>query len=163
MGKVLFDYTKDIGPRDESHLKCNDCGHEAEINPSLSYEKQADCPQCRGGQMMSWDWMGWKDTPERQERSRKFDEEKRKAKGSPVSQDSEPFENFTEGERTIHNLLVLERPGTEAPWLTAHGAGFVKIYGIRRRDGVVEFGIGNETPPILGWVTADRFYDEWPQ
>jgi hypothetical protein len=37
----------------------------------------------------------------------------------------------------------------------------VKIYGIRRRDGKVEFGIGNEKPPILHWAEAKEFFDEW--
>jgi len=80
-----------------------------------------------------------------------------------VSQDSEPFEDFTEAERNIHGLLIVKGPGTAVPWLNGYGACLVKIYGIRRSsEGKVEFGIGNEKPPILGWVTADRFFDEWP-
>jgi hypothetical protein len=83
----------------------------------------------------------------------------------PVSQESEPFENFSRGERTVGRGLVTVGHGSEAPWLTPFGVGLVKVYGIRRNKetGQVEFGIGNEEPPILGWVTADRFYDEWPQ
>lgn len=80
---------------------------------------------------------------------------------SPVSQESEPFENFTREERTVKGGLVVTK-GSEAPWLTSTGVGMVKVYGIRRCEGVVEFGIGNEEPSILGWVTADRFWPEFP-
>ena len=87
----------------------------------------------------------------------------------PVSQESEPFESFTEEERTIPmsdnrlDPLVIRNPGDEAPWLGIFGACFVKVWGMRRRDdGVVEFGLGNEEPPIIAWVTVDSFFDEWP-
>lgn len=57
--------------------------------------------------------------------------------------------------------------GMTAPWMGALGACFVKIWDIRRRDdGIVEYGIGNETRPSddkMGWITADKFYSEWPQ
>lgn len=82
---------------------------------------------------------------------------------SLVSQKSEPFENFTPEERTVGKGVTVVSQDSEAPWLTPFGAALVKVYGIRRRpDGVVEFGIGNEARPILGWVTADQFFDEWP-
>ena len=58
------------------------------------------------------------------------------------------------------------KKGMEAPWLGAFGACFVKIWDIRRReDGVVEYGIGNETEPspdLIAWITAEKFYSEWP-
>ena len=84
----------------------------------------------------------------------------------PVSQESEPFQSFSASERTIAGgLVTIEKPGTKAPWLSPFGACLVKVYGIRRNPETnrVEFGIGNEKPPILGWVTEDKFYDEWPQ
>ncbi len=163
MSKTTFDYGQDIGPKDEKHLKCNHCGNEKERNYDLSYEAQADCHVCHRGQMMGWNWMGWKDNKTRKERLKKEARRLRRKKNRPVSQKSEPFENFTERERNIKGLVTVSAPGTEAPWLTPFGAGLVKIYGIRRRKGRVEFGIGNEEPPILGWVTKDEFYDEWPQ
>ncbi len=79
-----------------------------------------------------------------------------------ISQESEPFENFTREERTIQGLLVVSEAGTIAPWMTPYGAALVKIYGVRRHEGKVQFGIGNEEPPILGWVEALAFYDKWP-
>jgi len=82
---------------------------------------------------------------------------------SEVDQTSEPFENFTEEERTIgEGLVIVAKSGTEAPWINPYGVNLVKIYGIRRKNGRVEFGIGNETPPILAWVTANCFHYEWP-
>lgn len=81
-----------------------------------------------------------------------------------VEQNSEPLEKFSEEERRVGNgLFILSELGEEAPWFTPYGVGVVKIYGIRRKEGKVEFGIGNETPPILSWVTADRFWNEWPE
>lgn len=79
-----------------------------------------------------------------------------------MSEESEPFENFTAEERTVGKGIAVVSQNSEVPWLTPYGVGLVKVYGIRRREGVVEFGIGNEEPPILGWVTADQFYHEFP-
>jgi hypothetical protein len=76
------------------------------------------------------------------------------------------MDEFTEAERTIRvdGSPVILSKGSEAPWLSPLGACLVKVYDFRRReDGKVEFGVGNETPPILGWVTAEEFFDEWPQ
>lgn len=161
-----FDYRKDPGPKDTEHIKCSDCGYEKKEDPNIRYQLQCDCPIC-GIQMMGWNWMGWKDTPERKKRlaeqERKIEEAKKKARTEKVSQKSEPFESFTEEERNIQGLFVVEGPDEEAPWLTPYGVGLVKIYGIRRgKDGEVEFGIGNEEPPILGWVKDEHFYHEWP-
>jgi len=73
-----------------------------------------------------------------------------------VSKSSEPFDNFTEEERNIRvsgQQIIIEKPGIALPWLGPFGACLVKVYGIRHNDkGEVEFGIGNEAPPILGWV-----------
>ena len=162
MPKTAFDYRQDVGPKDKKHLKCNNCGNEQEKNYDLSYGEQADCRICHQGQMMSWNWMGWKDNKARKRRLKEGAKKLKKRKRKPVSQKSEPFENFTEGERNIKGLVTVSAPGTEAPWLTPFGAGLVRIYGIRRREGKIEFGIGNEEPPILGWVTQDKFFDEWP-
>ena len=84
------------------------------------------------------------------------------AKLAEVEQVSEPFEGFTRQERTIHGSLVVEKSGTKAPWPTSVGVGVITIFGIRRRNGRVEFGIGSEKRPILDWVTPDRFHPEWP-
>lgn len=81
-----------------------------------------------------------------------------------IDQTSESFDNFTVEERTIkiEDEPVLINKGSELPVFTPMGVDLVKVYGIRRKEGKVEFGIGNQTPPILGWVTADFFYHEWP-
>ena len=81
-----------------------------------------------------------------------------------VDQTSEKFADFYTEERTllVDGEKVILSEGSEAPWLTAIGVSLVKVYGIRRRGGVVEFGIGNETPPILGWVSLKDFFNEWP-
>ena len=80
-----------------------------------------------------------------------------------VSQDTELFENFSAEERAIHNLLIIKEIGQEAQWFGPFGACLVKVYGMRRAlDGGVEFGIGSEKPPILGWVKAEEFFNEWP-
>lgn len=66
-------------------------------------------------------------------------------------------------ERRIKAGGVLE-PGDEAPWITAMGSCLVRVYDIRRgEDGRAEFGVGNETLPILAWVNAEDFFEEWPQ
>jgi len=161
-----FDYSEDPGPKDDKHLKCCGCGYETKGNPDIPYRLQSECPNCHY-QMMGWNWCGWKDTPERKKRlaeiDRKIEKAKKKAATEKVSQESESFESFTREERNIQGLLTVEKSGQEAPWLTPFGASLVKIYGIRRnKDGEVEFGIGNEQPPILGWVKAEHFYYEWP-
>ena len=158
-----FDYSENPGPQSSNHLKCLNCGHEAEIRRNVPYEEQADCPSCKRGQMMSWNWGGWKLTPESQLRLRQETRRQKEARLIPVPQESESFDGFTPQERNIHDLLVVEKPGTEAPWLTPFGASLVKIFGIRRRNNRVEFGIGNRRRPIRAWVTADRFLEEWPQ
>lgn len=161
MPKTTFDYGQDTGPKDKKHLKCNNCGHEEKINPNVSYEARADCRVCHRGQMMGWDWMGWKNNEARKKRLEEMEKRAKEPRES-ISQESEPFENFTERERNIKGLVTVESPGTEAPWMSPLGACLVKVFGIRRRNGRVEFGVGNEEPPILAWVTKDKFYDEWP-
>ena len=96
---------------------------------------------------------------------RKQDTERHDAEmKKPENQQSERFEDFSPAERTIAGgIVVVKKPGTEAPWLGPLGACLIKVFGIRRRNGRVEFGIGNEKPPILDWVTANAFFDEWPQ
>lgn len=159
-----FVYWEHPGPRSSNHLMCNNCGYEVQIRQDVSYEKQSDCRFCHGrGQMMSWDWEGWKATPERQARLEEEVRKQKTARRRPVSQASEPFNAFTRKERNTHGLLVVDKPGTEAPWEEEFGACVVKVFGIRRRKGRVEFGIGGRRRPIREWVTADRFANEWPQ
>ena len=65
--------------------------------------------------------------------------------------------------RRIQTGDVLEI-GSEAPWLGPLGACFARVYDLRLdADGVVEFGVGNEKPPVVAWVKAEDFFDEWPQ
>ncbi len=75
------------------------------------------------------------------------------------------FQEFPKSERTIKvegESLVLD-VGVEAPWLSPFGACLIRIYDIRRNaEGDVQFGVGNKTLPILGYVKAEAFYDEWP-
>lgn len=76
------------------------------------------------------------------------------------------FEAFSEEERTldIDGFPEIVSSGFEAPWLTPFGTGLIRVYDIRRNEkGVVEFGVGNQTLPILSYVTSDKFYNEWPQ
>jgi len=161
-----FNYQNDIGPADDKHLKCSRCGYTAAENPDLPYSDQSECatPGCHS-HMMGWDWMGWKDNKPRREREK---ERKRRAEEEakkPVSQDTEDWATFSVEERRIGKGLLVAEPDCEAPWLSAFGACLVKVYGIRRNaeSGTVEFGVGNESPPILGWVTANDFYHQWPQ
>lgn len=162
ISRKRFDYEKDPGPTDADHLKCNVCGYESRYDRNRPYSLQSECPNSDGGQMMSWNWNGWKDNSLRRDRQKEQAEKRNRKAGEPVSQETEDFAAFSEAERNIHGLLVVKGPGTEAPWLSGAGACLVKIYGIRRREGRVEFGIGNEHPPILGWVQARDFYREWP-
>jgi hypothetical protein len=71
--------------------------------------------------------------------------------------------NFTKQELTIgRGLTTVDHLPFEAPWMNGMGACTVKIFEVKRDDGVVKFGVGNEIPPILAWVVADDFYEEWP-
>lgn len=70
------------------------------------------------------------------------------------------WKGIPEGKRRLWFGIATE--GMTAPWLSAFGACFVKIWDIRIVDGIVEYGIGNESPPVLGWVKAGDFYSEWP-
>lgn len=157
-----FDYSEDKGPCDDEHLKCSGCGYEKAWNRAKLYKDQSDCPKCKD-QMMGIRWAGWADNGHNKNIPA---QPKTAANKEVVSQESEPFDSFNEEERTIAGgLVVVKEAGTEAPWLGAFGACLVKVYGIRRNTETdkVEFGIGNEAPPILGWVTADQFFNEWPQ
>lgn len=66
-------------------------------------------------------------------------------------------------DRTLWFGIATE--GMKAPWMGPFGSCVVKIWDIRRRDdGVVEYGIGNETRPPddkMGWFTGDKFYSAW--
>jgi hypothetical protein len=62
----------------------------------------------------------------------------------------------------IEGQPVVVEVGSEMPWLSGLGACLVKVHDIRETAGTVEYGIGNEEPPVLAWVTGDRFYNEWP-
>ncbi|MES2470848.1 MAG: hypothetical protein V4526_01280 [Patescibacteria group bacterium] len=78
-----------------------------------------------------------------------------------VDQTSEPFENFTTEERNIRGVAIAEK-GAEAPVLTPMGVVMATILGIRRKDGVVEFGVSNKGSLIAGWLRAEQFWDELP-
>ena len=89
----------------------------------------------------------------------------------PVSQEGHSdnlVEHFTLTERTlVSGFLTVGRSPVEAPLsdraLDGLGIRIVSIHAMRRTEGgVVEFGIGNEAPPILAWVTRDKFSDWWP-
>ena len=167
---MKFDFTQDPGPK-QGWLKCHDCGFTIEEDPDKSYDEQMSCPKCGLGtqRMMGFGWGGWKSTPEREAIFKAQEEERRRKqkeyeieREKPEFQHSESFNDFTDEERTIACGLQVDDPGTEAPWEGPYGVCMVKIYGIRRKNGVVEFGVGNETPPILDWVKADDFHYEWP-
>ena len=72
--------------------------------------------------------------------------------------------NFTKQELTIgRGLTMVDHLPYEAPWMGPFGSCVVNIFEVKRgEDGIVKFGVGNEQPPILDWVVADAFYDEWP-
>lgn len=71
---------------------------------------------------------------------------------------------FTRDELAILPDGDVISPKGEAPWLGPFGACLVRVYEVRRaEDGTVEFGVGNEKPPVLGWVHKGSFYEEWPQ
>lgn len=75
-----------------------------------------------------------------------------------------PWKQLTPKQRST-SLVSDIKPGAEMPWLTWGGAGFVKVYDMRwnEEENRVDFGVGNETLPILGWVQAKDFMDEWPK
>jgi hypothetical protein len=82
---------------------------------------------------------------------------------------------YTEEERTIgKGIMVVETIPCEAPWCGYLGAGMIMITGIRRKDGKVEFQLGDKKKKAYLdenskekdktiWVMADDFFDEWPQ
>jgi hypothetical protein len=152
----------------EGYLKCCNCGHQVEWD-GKDYESNRDCQLC-DNQMLSYRWAGWESTPERErmfaEEERQLAEKDRLAKieaSKPEFQLSEPFGSFTQQERTVgKGITIIKAPGDEAPILSAFGAALVRVYGIRRKDGIVQFGVGNEEPPILDWIEANDFFDEWP-
>ena len=153
-------------PSKEENLKCLHCGHEALWKKDEDYDTQSDCIRC-GDQMMSRWWGGWgrtiREKREYNKHWRDLEAERERRAAEPVSQETEPIKNFSDKERRIHHVMTFTSIGQEAPWMGPFGASLVKIYGIRRaEDGSVEFGIGNEEPPILGWVHATDFYNEWP-
>lgn len=69
---------------------------------------------------------------------------------------------FSKSELTIGNGVdIVDHLPFEAPWLGAMGACMVKIFEIKRDDkGSVLFGVGNEEPPVVAWVSANDFFDE---
>jgi hypothetical protein len=72
--------------------------------------------------------------------------------------------DFTRQELTIgKGLTTIDHLPFQAPWMNALGSCFVNVYEVKRENGVVKFGVGNEKPPVLVWVDADDFYDEWPK
>jgi len=164
-----FDFQNDPGPK-KGYLKCNECGFTTKEIKDLDYKEQGTCYHCSGS-MMGPFWRGWKITPKRKKEFEKREKEyKRKQKelkieaAKPEFQESEPFENFTDKELTIAGgLVTIKKSGAEAPWLSPYGACLVKVYGVRRKNNRVEFGIGgHEKTPILAWITAGEFYTEWP-
>ena len=81
-----------------------------------------------------------------------------------VEIEEETWKGIKTSERTPWFGIVSE--GTEAPWLNAMGACLVRVWDIRKNaEGVVEYGIGNETRPPdneIAWITKDEFFEEWP-
>jgi hypothetical protein len=153
--------SKDVEFLSRDCYKCNRCGFERVIQPG-SYQEQSRCSFDCDGQMMGWGWNGWKDNPMRQ---RYYEAQRvvRDIEGElTVSQESQPLDTFTEKERTIgKGLCIVDSLPFQAPWMSALGACNVNIFGIRRRGHLVEFGVGNEKPPILDWITANDFPTEW--
>jgi len=152
--------TKDIDFTSKDTYKCCRCGFEAVIQPA-PWNQQSECPECKG-QMMSWLWGGWKKNSLR-DRHWKASQELRDIESQlTVSQAGLPILLFTRSERTIGNgVMVVEDIPCEAPWMGALGACKVKIYAMRRRGDLVEFGVGNEEPPIISWISANDFANEW--
>ncbi len=85
-------------------------------------------------------------------------------RGSTIPQESEPFENFTVEERTIRVDGTSHLLGREmnAPVRSPYGVTVVRVRGIRRHDGAVQFGVGDKEGPILDWITKSEFWHEWP-
>lgn len=112
--------------------------------------------------MMSWAWNGWK---ENEARKKKFKAEqllREVAEALTVDQTGMDLKDFTEEELIIgKGLTTVDKLPFEAPWMNAIGACSINIYAVRRRGDLVEFGIGNEKPPIISWISADDFPDEW--
>jgi hypothetical protein len=79
---------------------------------------------------------------------------------TPVSQVSDQWEKFSAEERTVCQGTVIMTRGVIFTKQSGLGQDAVRVYGIRRQQGFVEFGIGNTTPPILAWVRAE-FFKEW--
>lgn len=80
-----------------------------------------------------------------------------------VSQVGESLLGFSKAELSMPYGETLTGLPSEAPWLTPLGVGLVVIFAVRRADdGHVEFGIGNQAPPILAWVRKESFHNEWP-
>ncbi len=74
------------------------------------------------------------------------------------------FESIPEEERSINvsgEKIILD-VGSEAPVLTGWGVVSVRVYDARRNEyGAVEFGVGNETLPVLSYASKEAFYHEW--
>lgn len=80
-----------------------------------------------------------------------------------MTEKTDPTRGIPESARRIKAGGSLQI-GSDAPWLGPYGACLVRVHDMRvRADGATEFGIGNEAPPVLAWVTTDDFPDEWPQ
>jgi len=157
MGQI---HTKDIDFISKDTYKCCQCGSEAVIQP-IPWDQQSKCAHC-GGQTMSWLWSGWKDNDLRRRYDRASLEIQDVESKLTVSQIGAPIYTFTKEERTVgYGILVVEDFPCEAPWMGSMGACLVKIYAMRRRGDLVEFGVGNEEPPILAWIQANDFADEW--
>ncbi|MEK6875502.1 MAG: hypothetical protein AABX30_02365 [Nanoarchaeota archaeon] len=53
--------------------------------------------------------------------------------------------------------------GDEMPIMTYLGVALVRVYDIRIGErGIIEFGVGNETLPILEYIKKEDFYYDWP-
>lgn len=148
---------------DPHKLKCSDCGGETLDDPDLPYPEKRDCQFCHG-QMMGWAWYGWKDNEIRKRHWDNVRDRKKIDAELPVSQEGHPISAFTAAELGIlpGGKKISSLPA-QAPWMSAGGACMVKVYAVRRRGKRVEFGIGNEELPILGWVEKSAFYGEWPK
>lgn len=155
-------HSKDVDFTSKDTYKCCRCGFEAVIQPA-PWNRQSECAHC-GGQMMSWLWNGWKDNELRKRYQKASDEIREIEANLTVSQIGSPISGFTKEERTIgHGVMIVENVPCEAPWMSGMGACLIKIYAMRRRGDLVEFGIGNQELPIRAWISANDFPDEWPK
>jgi hypothetical protein len=73
------------------------------------------------------------------------------------------FDQVPEDQRRVKGLGLLLNSGTEAPWMTPMGMGFIKVWDVRQDGDGYKFGLGNEEPPVLGWFSIGAFPQEWPQ